>query len=158
SPDGFEHCHIAGSRFDYCRGPERLLERLQRRFPVDAAGLAEYFWLAENVYRQIPLARDVRTFVDFLKVPYRTRHLGRYGLYSLHSILRRHVRDPLARAILSVQAGDHGLPPRLAPFALHCGVMGHYFNGGYYPVGGGIAIPLALRKSLRKHGGEILLK
>ena len=36
--------------------------------------------------------------------------------------------------------------------------MGHYFNGGYYPAGGGMAIPLALRKALKKCGGEIRLK
>jgi all-trans-retinol 13,14-reductase len=158
NPNAFEHCTIAGERFEYCRGLDRLKDRFLSRFPSDAKGLKEYFQLAEQVYNQIPLVSDVETFLDLVTVPYRTRHLGRYGLQSLKRILGQRIADPKARAFLSFQSGDHGLPPRLAPFGLHCGVMGHYFNGGFYPVGGGISIPLALRKSLRSHGGEILLK
>jgi phytoene dehydrogenase-like protein len=84
--------------------------------------------------------------------------LGKYGLFSLKWMLERRVKDPLARSFLSVQTGDHGLPPKLAPFAVQSGVMGHYFNGGFYPLGGGMAIPLALRKALKKSGGEIRLR
>jgi phytoene dehydrogenase-like protein len=156
--DAFEQCTIAGERFDFCRGPEKLLRRFQSRFPLDSEGLADYFHLAQNTFEQIPLVTSVNGFLDLLTIPYRTRHLGKYGLMSLKWMLERRIRSPMARAFLSVQAGDHGLPPRLAPFGLHCGVMGHYFNGGYYPMGGGISIPLALRKSLKKHGGEIRLK
>jgi all-trans-retinol 13,14-reductase len=158
NPDSFEQCFVAGQRFDFCRDVDKLQARFQNRFPADAQGIADYFFLARQTYEQIPLMSDVNSFRDLLTVPYRTRHLGRYGFSSLKTMLEKRVRDPLARAFLSVQVGDHGLPPRLAPFGLHCGVMGHYFNGGYYPVGGGISIPLALRKSLKKHGGEIRLK
>ena len=158
NPGAFERCTIAGQSFEYCRDKDRLLERFQSRFPTEAKGLTDYFWLANQVYSQIPLISDIDTFLDKLTIPYRTRHLGKYGLFSLKWMLERRIRDPLARALLSVQAGDHGLPPRLAPFALHCGVMGHYFNGGYYPVGGGMAIPLAMRKTLKKSRGEIRLK
>jgi all-trans-retinol 13,14-reductase len=157
-PNALEQCTVAGERFDYCRDAGRLRDRFLARFPSDRHGISEYFQIVENAYSQIPLMTNVRTFRDLVTVPYRTRHLGKYGLFSLEWMLKRRVRDPLARALLAVQAGDHGLPPSLAPFAIHAGVMGHYFNGGYYPVGGGTAIPLALRKALKKKGGEIRLK
>jgi len=155
--DKLEQCQVGAERFDYCRGVGELRERFQKRFPQDAKGIADYFFYLEESYNQIPLITQVRNWRDALLVPYRTRYLGKYGLFSLKWMLERRVRDPLARAFLAIQAGDHGLPPRLAPFGLHCGVAGHYFNGGYYPVGGGISIPLAFRKSLKKHGGEIRL-
>lgn len=155
--NAFEQCTVEGRRFDYCRDVNNLSERFQQRFPADAKGLKDYFQILELAYNQIPLMSDVSSVLDLVTVPYRTRHLGRYGLFSLKTILEKRICDPLARAFLSIQTGDHGLPPRLAPFGLHCGVMGHYFNGGYYPVGGGMAIPLALRKALKKHGGEIRL-
>ncbi len=158
NPEALEQCTVAGQRFDYCRDAGRLEARFLRRFPADANGIEEYFFLANHVYKQIPLIGEVHSFIDLIKVPYRTRHMGRYGAISLKRMLEKRVRDPLARAFLTVQSGDHGLPPRLAPFGLHCGVMGHYFNGGFYPVGGGMSIPLALRKSLKKHGGAIRLK
>lgn len=153
-----EQCQVGNEKFDYCRGVEALSERLMRRFPKEAKGIAEYMFLLNSVYEQIPLIETVNTFWDAVTVPYRTRHLGRYGLSSLKRVLHKRVKDPLARAMLAIQAGDHGLPPSLAPFAVQAGVMGHYFRGGYYPMGGGISIPLALRKGLKKHGGEIRLK
>lgn len=157
NPNAFEHCTIAGQKFEYCRDKDRLLERFISRFPSEAQGLTNYFELLDQVHRQIALSTKIESFMDILKMPYRTRHLGRYGFQSLKRVLGKCVSDPMARAFLSIQVGDHGLPPRLAPFALHSGVVGHYFNGGYYPVGGGTSIPLALRKSLKSHGGEIRL-
>ena len=157
-PNAFEQCTVSGQRFDYCRDASQLSKRFQKRFPADAKGIADYFVIAERAFEQIPLMSTVRSFRDFVTIPYRTRHLGKYGLFSLKWMLEKKVQDPLARAFLSIQGGDHGLPPSIAPFALHSGVMGHYFKGGYYPMGGGMSIPLALRKSLKKHGGEIRLK
>lgn len=158
NPDAFEQCRVGEHRFNYCRNVERLSDRFQRAYPADAQAIGEYLELVNNAFNQIPLMTEVETFLDFLTVPYRTRHLGKYGLFSLKWMLEKRIRNPVARAMLAIQAGDHGLPPSLAPFGLHCGVMGHYFNGGYYPVGGGISIPLAFRKSLKKLGGEIRLK
>ena len=158
NPDAFERCQVAGERFDFCRGADALRERFQKRFPRDRDGIGEFFSLAEHVFKEISHPRKIKTFKDMLAAPYNMRHLGKYGLLSLDYLLNSRVRDPLARAFLSVQAGDHGLPPSKAPFALHCGVMGHYFNGGYYPAGGAMSIPLALRKRLKACGGEIRLR
>ena len=158
NPDAFEHCLIKGERFDYCRGVEAMSERFQKRFPREREGIAEFLQLTASVFGQISHPQNIKTFLDVLKAPYYMNDLGKYGLFSLDSVLASRVSDPLARAFLSVQVGDHGLPPSLAPFALHCGLMGHYFNGGYYPAGGGIKIPLALRKKLKSFGGEIRLR
>src|SRR5206468_3338299 len=72
--------------------------------------------------------------------------------------LAHHVRDPLLRAILAAQCGNHGLPPSLAPAALHAAVAAHYFDGGYYPKGGGCAIPRAFIRGLQRAGGEIRVR
>jgi all-trans-retinol 13,14-reductase len=155
--NAIEQCTISGTSFKYCRNADLLRDRFQKQFPDDSAGLERYFKLVNNVYEQIPLAGNLKTILDFVTVPYHTRHLGRYGLQSLKRVLESEIKNPLLRAFLAVQSGDHGLPPARAPFALHCGVSGHYFNGGYYPLGGGMAIPLALRKALKKSGGELRL-
>jgi phytoene dehydrogenase-like protein len=54
-----------------------------------------------------------------------------------------------------MQCGDHGLPPSKASFPLHCALMDHYFNGGFYPMGGGGAIVKAMTNAIKKYGGEI---
>jgi len=90
-------------------------------------------------------------------VPFRTKDMGRYGLFSLKRTLDDRMSDPVLKAFLSIQCGDHGLPPSRTPFALHAAVTGHYLEGGYYPKGGGRAIPKAFVRALRKHQGQIML-
>ena len=82
NPDGFEHCQIGESQFDYCRGSDRLLDRFTKRFPADSKGIADYLQLVELAYSQIPLISQVDTWREMLTVPYRTRHLGKYGLFA----------------------------------------------------------------------------
>jgi phytoene dehydrogenase-like protein len=65
------------------------------------------------------------------------------------------IKDPLLKKVLNIQCGDHGLPPSKASFPLHCALMDHYFQGGFYPMGGGAAIVKAMTKAIKKHGGEV---
>jgi phytoene dehydrogenase-like protein len=98
-------------------------------------------------------------FTDKLLLPWRARTLLSHLPISLTRMLDRHgVKDPVARAILSIQAGDHAMAPSRAPAVLHATVQHHYFNGAYYPRGGGFAIPRALLRGLKRHGGELRLE
>jgi phytoene dehydrogenase-like protein len=94
-------------------------------------------------------------FWDNVTIPFRTAQLGKYGLFSLRKVIGWHIKDPLLQKVLNIQCGDHGLPPAQASFPLHCAVMDHYFNGGYYPAGGGASIVKAMTTAIKKHGGEV---
>jgi all-trans-retinol 13,14-reductase len=65
------------------------------------------------------------------------------------------MRDPRLAAILSARWGDYGIPPERSPFAVHALVMGSYFNGAYYPVGGPARFAEALGETVRAAGGEL---
>ncbi|HEV8325348.1 MAG TPA: NAD(P)/FAD-dependent oxidoreductase [Myxococcota bacterium] len=159
NPDGYEHVQLGdAARFDFPRGRDALLARLKARFPRDSAGLDGYFALVDRVTAQLGEIERTRRFVDFLTVPFRTRHLGRFGLQSLGRVLDRFVGDPALRSLLSVQCGDHGLPPSRAPFVVHASVAAHYYDGGAYPLGGGSAIPQAFAHALRRAGGQLHLR
>ncbi len=157
NPDGYEHIRIGQQFMDIPSGKEATIERFKQRFPADAHGIEDYFSLVEKICRQLPIVPETRTFREFLTVPFRTREMGRYGLFSLKRTLDDRMSDPLLKAFLSIQCGDHGLPPSRTPFALHAAVTGHYLEGGYYPKGGGRAIPKAFVRALRKQKGQILL-
>ena len=81
--------------------------------------------------------------------------MGKYGLFSLKRVIGWHIKDPLLKAILNIQWGDHGMPPGQASFPLHCAIMEHYFDGGFYPMGGGGAIVKAMTNVIKKNGGEV---
>jgi all-trans-retinol 13,14-reductase len=157
SPQGFEHIRIGDEVFDLPRGAVAMIERFGARFPGQAGGIKDYFSLVQTVCTEMECIPETKSFMEFLTVPFRTWNMGRYGLYSLDRILRDRISDPLLRAFLSIQCGDHGLPPSKVPFAMHAPVAGHYIDGAYYPLGGASAIPKALIKGLYKEGGDIRL-
>lgn len=155
NPAGYEHCWIGDERVDLPAGPEALYTTLAARFPHEREGLRKYLTVVQQVNEQLHLVPRMNGFWDTLTIPYRTAQLGKYGLFSLKRVMDWHIKDPLLQGILNVQCGDHGLPPAQASFPLHCAVMGHYLEGGFYPSGGGAAIVKAMTLALKRHGGEI---
>ncbi|MBU0730466.1 MAG: NAD(P)/FAD-dependent oxidoreductase [Proteobacteria bacterium] len=158
NPEHYEHCHIAGVKFDYHAHLPTMTDRLLQRFPKEQKGIGAYMELLQNLVRQLPLIFEINGIKDILLMPYRTRHIGRYGLYSLKRILEDRIADPVARGILSIQCGDQGLPPSKTMMLLHAGMARHYEQGGYYPHGGGGAIAQALVKAIRSAGGVVKMR
>ncbi len=155
NPDAYEHCWIGDEKFDYPSNLEDLKNRLSKRFPKEKKNIAKYLTLVKNVSEQIYSLPYIKGFWQKLTTPYRTRHMGKYGLFSLKRVINWHIKDPLLKNILNIQCGDHGLQPKKAAFPLHCALMSHYFNGSYYPMGGGGALIKAKTNALKKHNGTI---
>ncbi|MBL8951677.1 MAG: NAD(P)/FAD-dependent oxidoreductase [Myxococcaceae bacterium] len=158
SRGGYEHVRWPGHTFDFPAGLDALTERFTSRYPNDARGIRDYLGLVEQVRIELMRVGESHGFIDTLTIPFRTLHMGRYGLSPLQRVLEARVKDPEARALLSVQCGDHGLPPSRVPFALHAAVVGHYLEGGCYPMGGGGALAKGFVRELEKAGGEVHLE
>ncbi|MCA9492439.1 MAG: NAD(P)/FAD-dependent oxidoreductase, partial [Myxococcales bacterium] len=158
-PDGFDRVRIGSEvAFDIPRGKDRLAERLADRFPQDASGIRTYLDIVERLHLELMNGLKIRSPLSALKLPFRTPTLVRHGFRTLESVVNGLVKDPMARAILFAQAGDHGMPPSRCAMVLHAAVVGHYFDGGYYPKGGARALPKAFIKALRRHGGQIKVR
>lgn len=155
NPKAYEHCWIGNERIDMPAGIDNLYRALAERFPKEKKGLRKYLDLIKKVSYEIQLIPKMNGFWDNLTIAYRTRHLGKYGLFSLKRVIGWHIKDPLLQKVLNIQCGDHGLPPAKASFPLHCALMDHYLEGGYYPMGGGAAIVKAMTRAFKKYGGEI---
>lgn len=158
NPDGYDHAIVGQDRFDFPNGRERLSERLKERFPREADGVDGYLDVVCRISDEIANALPADRLVDRLMLPLRMPTVLRFGLRTLSSVLDHFFANPLLKAFLSIQSGDHGLPPSQAPTALHAGVVGYYMNGACYPRGGARSIGAAFIKNLRKHGGEIFLR
>jgi len=155
NPKAYEHCWIGEERINMPAEVDQLYESLAERFPKEKKGLKKYLQLVRNVSREIHLIPKMKGFWDHITIPYRTRHLGKFGLFSLKRVVGWHIKDPLLQKVLNIQCGDHGLPPAKASFPLHCALMDHYFHGGFYPMGGGGAIVKAMTNAIKRYGGEI---
>jgi phytoene dehydrogenase-like protein len=152
--NGYEHCWIGNERVDMPAKVDNLYESLAKRFPADKKGLKKYLNLAMKVGRQLELLPTLRG-LDFVTLPYKMRHLLAYGFFSLQTVIDWFIKDPLLKDVLNIQCGDHALSPTKASFLLQCAMLCHYFDGGYYPVGGGGGLIKVMTNHVKKHGGEI---
>jgi all-trans-retinol 13,14-reductase len=153
--DAYEHCWIGDERIDMPAGIDNLADSLSIKFPKEKKGIKKYLQLVKTVSKELFLIPKMNGFWDNITIPYRTRHLGKYGLFRLKRVIGWYIKDPLLKSVLNIQCGDHGLPPSKASFPFHCALMDHYFNGGFYPMGGGAAIVKAMTNAIKKQGGQI---
>lgn len=155
NPSGYEHAYIGEERFDFPGNFDDLIVALVDRFPKEEKNIKKYLTLVRKVSEELQLLPHVEGFWEHLTIPFRTKHMGKYALFSLKRVIDWHIKDPLLKKILNIQFGDHGLAPAKASFPLHCAVMDHYFNGGFYPCGGGAAIVKAMTTAIKKSGGLV---
>lgn len=153
--DAYEHCWIGEEKIDMPAGVENLADSLSKKFPKEKKGIKKYLRLVKRVASQIQMISNMKGFWDNITIFYRTRHLGKYGLFSLKRVIGWHIKDPVLRSVLNIQCGDHGMPPFKASFPFHCALMDHYFDGGFYPMGGGAAIVKAMTNGIKKYNGQV---
>ncbi|MFH7014195.1 phytoene desaturase family protein [Flavobacterium sp. FlaQc-52] len=151
----YEHCLIGDKTFNLPAGIDNLKETLSSHFPSEEKNINEYLSLVEKVSTELQLIPKLQGWWQKITVPFRTKHFGKFALFPLKKVVGWHVKDPMLKAVLNIQCGDHGLPPNRACFPVHCSVMSHYFDGGYYPMGGGGGIVKAMTNGIKRHGGEI---
>ncbi len=158
NPNAYEHCYIGNERIDLPAGVDNLERVLSQRFPKEKKNIKEYLSLVQKVNYELQLIPKLKGWWQKITVPFRTKHFGKFSLFSLKRVVGWHVTDPLLQAVLNIQCGDHGLPPKRACFPVHTSVMGHYFDGGYYPMGGGGGIVKAMTNAVKRNRGEIRVK
>jgi len=161
NPDGYDHVRIGTGRdafrFDIPAGKDVYEQRLIDRFPAEAKGIRGYLNACYAIGRELDDIK-VRNVKEAVTLPYRLRHVLRWAPFSLTQMLDRFVSDPHLKAVLAIQAGDHGMMPSSCPSLMHAVIADHYFSGGWYPKGGGFTIPRAFLRALKRAGGELRLK
>ena len=152
NPDGYDQVRLGSLHFQIPRGFEAFMARLQERFPAERDGIDAYLNTVRAVARGLdPGSRGSKGEGSRSDVT----ALARWGWRPLQKVLDAHLTDPALKAILTVQAGDHGMPADRCAFGLHAAVTAHYFEGAWYPQGGGRSLPRAFIRQLKKHGGQI---
>jgi all-trans-retinol 13,14-reductase len=156
--NAYEHCHINNEVINLPAGIENLKKALSSRFPKEKKNINEYVSLIEKVSYELQLMPKLKGWWQKITVPFRTKHFGKFALFPLKKVIGWHIKDPLLKTVLNIQCGDHGLPPSRACFPVHCSVMSHYFDGGFYPMGGGGGLVKAMTNGVKRNEGEIRVK
>lgn len=135
----------------------KYVERLKVTFPGEAAAIDAYF-LACDEARQASTALLMTQGLPLIAAaPTRWLHArqARRALEITSAAAVRDIQDKRLAALLMARWGDYGMPPQVAPFAVHALVMGSYFDGAYYPVGGPAKFAEELGATVRAAGGEL---
>jgi len=155
----YDRAVIGEDVFDFPKGTERLKEALLARFPGNSAAIERYFQLVSRVrssMRLYYLDKALPSFLSFLLGPLLRWRFLRYSDKTLRQVLERLTQNQKLIAVLSSQCGDYGLPPAQASFAIHAIVASHYFEGGFYPIGGAGRIAETIVPVISRAGGRVL--
>ncbi len=158
NPDGYDHIFIGDQRFDFPKGKENLLNYLKERFPAEAKGLDGYFDAVDLLTEGIRSMGRVKGVKDAIKGAGTASGLLRWARATGKDLIEQFISDPVLKGVLGGQAGDNGLPPSQVSAFFQAGITHHYFEGGYYPVGGAFALPRAFTRALKDAGGELRLE
>ena len=158
NPDGYDHIVFEDETFDIPSGRDAFQQRLINRFPQERSGIERYFRLMQKVDRGLSRAADIKSWLDAVKILFIAPAIVLHGMKPAADVIDRFVSDPKLKAILEARSGDHGMAPSRVPFALHVAIEAHYWEGGWYPRGGGGAIPRTFISRLRKNDGEIRVR
>ena len=158
NPDGYDHVIAGDERFDIPRGKETFIARLIERFPHERRGIKSYFRFLTGIDREFRRLNSLPGPFATLLLPLLAPRLTFRGLRPLSRLISKYVSDPFLCTILEARAGDHGMNPKEVPCAQHIAIETHYWEGAWYPRGGGGAIPRNFIARLKEMGGEIRLR
>lgn len=150
---------IIGERsYDFVAGRENFAAELKKHFPKEADAIDAY---VELVYK---VARSMQKFFTGQAMPkgmsavynaVRGALVPRECLMTVREVLEELTQDQELIGVLTGQWGDYGMVPAQASFIMHAAVAKHYFNGGYYPIGGSWKIAHNVLPVVRASGGDI---
>lgn len=165
--DGQLRFSFLGSPYDVVRLPDfefpveapraAYIDRLKSTFPEEGEAIDAYFAACEDAQKASGVLFATRAFPAAIAGLVRWLNAKRIerGLETTTADAVRQVRDPRLAALLTARWGDYGIPPAQSPFAVHAMVMGSYFDGAYYPVGGPARLAEAIGETIRAAGGEL---
>ncbi len=152
-PDGFE-ITFPDSRREFQKN-------LEKAFPDDKAAIAKYFKLVRDVVRSSKVYFGLKAMPEIVdRVLSKTlfRSGRRYWGITTQEVLDEITDNEKLKTVLTGQWGYYGSLPSESSFGIHALTTRHFWNGGYYPVGGAEVIANSLLKTVGKSGGQICLR
>ena len=157
-PEVYDRIYLGDSAYDYVTGTGRFIARMKDYFPGEAAAIEGYVERVRSCSRAgapFYLERALPSLASRFVGGAMRRALLRDADRTTAQVLGSLTRNRELTAVLTGQYGDYGLPPSQSSFAMHAAVTGHYFGGGYFPIGGASAIARGIAPVIERTGGMI---
>jgi len=156
-PEPFEKFHYPDLQFSVYGDKLRYLNDLIELFPEERKSLEKYFEDVQIMNQWISRHFTLKAMPSvFSKAAHLLKFKGDgYAEITTKEYLDRNFSNYKLKALLCSQWGDYGLPPSQSAFAIHCLIVAHYFEGGYFPIGSSGKIAEAIEPIIESKGGKI---
>jgi phytoene dehydrogenase-like protein len=156
-PDAIDRYVFPDYQFDFCKGKERLAERLIRDFPSEERGVRRFLDTVVQIdHASTPGELATGGLWSWMKYFLRHPLMLKYGRLSYEAFLDGITRDPRLKAVLAAPLFDVAVGPRQASAATAMAIWGYYLTGAYYPRGGSRGIRDAFVEGLRSRDVELV--
>ena len=158
--DVYDRIVIGDKIFDFRKGTENLKQDLKDYFPEEQEAIDSYFDLvfsAVKANRGFYLEKGMPGWISRIFGTRMRKKMLQHSNKTTLEVISQITGNQKLIKVLTGQFGDYGLPPAKSSFAMHAILVRHYFNGGYFPVGGSSRIVKTIDRVIEKAGGTILV-
>ena len=135
----YDVANIDGAEYKFKAGKESFRKQLINYFPEEENAIDIYLKLIAKTNK-----RANAFYFEKVFEPWFSKSVGwilrkRYSKFSQKTtwdVLSEITKNERLIAVLCAQCGNYGLSPKNSSFGVHAMVIGHFLEGGYYPIGG----------------------
>jgi phytoene dehydrogenase-like protein len=151
----FEKIMFPEGTFGIPNDAKSYREALIARFPLEAKRIDRYFRDVKKAQGWVNWWFVSKQYPTWMMAPIMFFGKRLAGMTTGEYLSR--FEDPLLRSILAAQWPDYGTQPSESAFGIHATVAADFFNGGYFPIGGGKEITRHAAEAVEALGGQCLV-
>ena len=162
--DGFAYDEIKlgdDPPFAFPAGEAAFIDKLAAEFPTEREAIVKYVALCKRVNKLSDGYFFAKLFHPLIQKALNccvNREYFKYSSAKTWDIVCGITNVPRLRSLLCGQWGDYGLKPEDSSFLIHAGIVAHYIDGAYYPVGGSQVLSQAIIPTITANGGAVFVK
>jgi all-trans-retinol 13,14-reductase len=156
----YDQFFIADKEYTYRSGLDNFRADLKAKFPREAVAIDRYIELVQDaankeLFFEMKIVRP--RWLRKLLISILCGGFFKVVAQTTYDVIRSLTSDEELIAVLCAQYGDCGRPPKQTSFFIHASIVNHYFEGGYYPVGGPSVIANKIIPVIEQSGGRVLV-
>ena len=156
-PDPHDRIRLEDQEVGFGRGVARVRDALLGFAPAEAPAIDRYLSAVRECARAGPhyLIGRAAGRID----PAKDRSaFYRWADATTQEMLTRFGASPRLIALMTAHFGNYGSPPYSSSFAAHAMATEHYFDGAWYPIGGGGQIARTMAQQIAAQGGAVVIR
>jgi len=156
----YDVANINEKEYVFKAGLENFRKQLISYFPKEENAINKYLELIKKSNKSAQAFYFEKTFEPWLSKAVGSIFRKRYSKFSERTtweVLSEITENKDLIAVLCAQCGNYGLSPKDSSFGIHAMVIGHFIEGGYYPIGGSKQICEKTLQVFTAHGGKIFI-